>query len=1840
MAVKTINFGINFEDIGNSASKVAENLNQAISSVQLGPELEESAKALISRLEDFSTRAMGEKSPAAAEGLLTEQKLLKKRVDSLIADIRSSVRSLNLDEEIKKQLEAMESEIEAKEESLRQKMSAISSLQRIDESSVKGTGFGGARKVDVLISSIKKYYEEVESLSKKGAERNKDEQKRLDLLTERAPKILALETAIKSQIDQEVKLREEYTAEEAVVNDLIEKKNKLEESNLKGTGTNEDLRESIDKTSRSNKEFAINAQEASQETKEQQEQMRAAGSTIDSFQENIQKATQRLFGFSAIFNLTKRVLRESIRTVKELDKSFAEIAMVTTMTNKEVWKMQGAFTELAKTTGLTVTEIGKLSVAFFRQGRSMSETMKLVEAAGMAAKIAGISGEESVRFLTSAINGFQMSAEQAMVVSDKFAALAASSASSYEELATALSKVAAQAYSAGVNIDNMMGFLAAALETTREAPENIGTAFKTIFARMSEIKDYGATLEDGMDIGRVDTALKSIGVELRNNNGELRNLDEVLIDVGTGWQDLNKNQKAYVATALAGTRQQTRLLAVLENFDRTMELAEISSNSLGASYAQQAKYYQSLEYAITRLQTAWQDLIVSLTSSDVIIFFTNVITGTIENITKLVQTDVGKFFTTTLALTFSLAVGLKFLSGMYAGLTLQASKYNEMVSGQTQATLMSILMDKLKIRTLAGVAAGSKLTAAAMLKLSLATGGVLIAIGAVVAATFALVKWLIEINKNSPSKTLKSLEERTKGFGAEIYNLNKKATDVRKLTSEFEELSKKVNKSEEEVERLSSLTEQISDQLGEDYNIIDISTGLVDMNLVNEALQEIEDKAEETRQKLVFNAQVMLQTQGFDALDNLSQQYILLDKAIKASGATTEAEFKNMSKSAQQYYQYLAKAELSNLETKESYQRDGNYGPLRRIVELVPVLAEEDFKEVTDRVGEEMFQTWNEASAKRQAEILDELSQGLSEAQTEVLKRLLPGSDTIQRLREIFGAQADVVLASITNLYVYDELSDLLKDLNLEGETLNNTIANIITKGPIQAFNALASSAAGTTLSFEELRRVAIRLNDEAFKEIDTTAITTSLKGMGKNLEEVQTMLESGIDLGRVKELVQIYPELASQIANNIDLQQDGINKVMEAQKQAAIAELELENEGYENSIRILQAELNIYKEMLEDETYLKQLQQQEFVELQQQGLNAMYADYKLFAEKGTEYAIRQKEIEIRATQLMTIAQQNGQELAMESALSLARTQFGQIQGLALQTSQEIEDAIQISPRSAVEGLVKNLEAEIDKYRAFININKATIEQINNGTFWKQAEASAKEYKAQLDLIYILTQKLTFIDQKLAQYRRERDAVGVSGENYIKAIRAENAALEEKSKVLKELTAAQEQQQSALESQLGALRSNVEIINGRMIPNLKAYNKLTPEQKEIIDGVVVSYNDLNGAIFENSEQIAANTKLIAENNRIIRDRTIELYETIRSAIENFEKKKLEIIKKGIAEERKLLDERRKLYEEAFSEEDYQNELEDVNTERSNIIKQLAALEGATDLTSLRKRQDLLQKKAELDERYNLLVRDYNREALFSMLDAEAEYLDQREEAAENYYEQYISDTERMEAEINRIMQSGAENILEFLKANSDEYANSLSLVREDMENEWMNMIDQVLTSFDDVDSHIPDLSPFLNQIGNISQGISDLRNKLESLPKTIPITITTVTDDIVNDTIITEPIVPKAAGNSSSFVTPVMTQYATGGLATETGPAWLDGTPSKPERVLSPIQTELFERMVSALEGSGTTTNLSESISIGNITISTPQLNTNADFASAGRSLATELQKAISERGLNINKKR
>ena len=258
---------------------------------------------------------------------------------------------------------------------------------------------------------------------------------------------------------------------------------------------------------------------------------------------------------------------------------------------------------MAERLGTTTQEVTASMKLFYQQGLSTSEVNKMVEASAVAAALGESSMAEASETLTSIINSYNLSATEAMSVTDKISAIAIKSAADFGELSTAIEKVASSAATAGLDLDHMMGYLAKMIETTREAPADIGTSLKTITANFTQFKENPeAVNEDGFTANKVDKALQDVGIELFDKQtGQMKDLGVVIDELGMKWEDLTRNQKAYLATAIAGNRQSSRFYALMNNYDRTLQLVAEGTNSAGSAQRQYELYTQSLQASINRL---------------------------------------------------------------------------------------------------------------------------------------------------------------------------------------------------------------------------------------------------------------------------------------------------------------------------------------------------------------------------------------------------------------------------------------------------------------------------------------------------------------------------------------------------------------------------------------------------------------------------------------------------------------------------------------------------------------------------------------------------------------------------------------------------------------------------------------------------------------------------------------------------------------------------------------------------------------------------------------------------------------------------------------------------------------------------------------------------------------------------------------------------------------------------------------------------------------------------------------------------------------------------------------
>lgn len=356
------------------------------------------------------------------------------------------------------------------------------------------------------------------------------------------------------------------------------------------------------------------AKQTGEATTEMADGMRRASDEV----KQLQQSTQYFFSLRNMINLLMRGLREAVDVVKELDAAMTKTAVVTNFSVGDMWEKLPQYTANANALGASVKDMYEATTLYYQQGLNSEQAMGIANETMKMARIGGLEAADATDKMTAALRGFNMELNEtsAQRVNDVYSNLAAKTASNTEELGTAMQRTASIAASAGMSFEGTAAFLAQAIETTREPAENLGTAMKTIVARFTELKKNPLEISevDGeeVDYNKVDTALQSIGVSLKDANGQFRDLDKVFLDISQRWNSLTQTQQRYVATTAAGSRQQSRFIAMMSNYERTVQLMDFANNSAGASNEQFGKTMESLEAKLNKLKNAWNKFLMGI----------------------------------------------------------------------------------------------------------------------------------------------------------------------------------------------------------------------------------------------------------------------------------------------------------------------------------------------------------------------------------------------------------------------------------------------------------------------------------------------------------------------------------------------------------------------------------------------------------------------------------------------------------------------------------------------------------------------------------------------------------------------------------------------------------------------------------------------------------------------------------------------------------------------------------------------------------------------------------------------------------------------------------------------------------------------------------------------------------------------------------------------------------------------------------------------------------------------------------------------------------------------------
>lgn len=335
-------------------------------------------------------------------------------------------------------------------------------------------------------------------------------------------------------------------------------------------------------------------------------------------------------GIATIIAQITKAIKSMINEVIKLDKALTSLQMVTGYTDTQMEDLKDTLIDMSKELGVTVDALVSGADEWMRAGLSAADTMEALRASTIMATIANMDNATATQYLIAQMNAYGLEANELIDIVDKMSAIDIVAATSTEELGEALSRTANSAQLAGVEYDKLLAMIATVSETTRQSASAIGNSFRSIFTRLQAVSLGSLVDEEGEDISQVDTLLKNYGIDLMEVTNNLSNMGALLDLLGSKWDSYTTAQQSEIATTIAGNYQRERFIALMEEWDRVLELEQVSLESSGSAMDKYSVYQGSIEAGLNRLSSAWTELADETINSDWIKWLVDFATGFLE----------------------------------------------------------------------------------------------------------------------------------------------------------------------------------------------------------------------------------------------------------------------------------------------------------------------------------------------------------------------------------------------------------------------------------------------------------------------------------------------------------------------------------------------------------------------------------------------------------------------------------------------------------------------------------------------------------------------------------------------------------------------------------------------------------------------------------------------------------------------------------------------------------------------------------------------------------------------------------------------------------------------------------------------------------------------------------------------------------------------------------------------------------------------------------------------------------------------------------------------------------
>lgn len=330
-------------------------------------------------------------------------------------------------------------------------------------------------------------------------------------------------------------------------------------------------------------------------------------------------------------------LQGAMSYAQGLDKSLTNIRIVSGMSAEQMESFAVQANKSAQALSTTTKAYSDAALIYYQQGLSESEVKERTDVTIKMANVTGEAAADVSSYMTAIWNNFNKEGQYAEEhFADIMTKLGAETAASTDEIAAGLSKFSAVADTVGLSFEMASSAVTAVVDQTREAPEVVGTAMKTIFSRVEGLK-MGETLEDGVDLNKYSEGLKKVGVDIFDASGNLKDMDNILHEIGDTWETLSREEQIALSQTVAGVRQYNQFMAIFDNWGNVEENLERAAEAGGTLQEQADIYAESWEGARNRVKAALEDIWGKVIDDDFFIGLNNFLADFLGVISEVID---------------------------------------------------------------------------------------------------------------------------------------------------------------------------------------------------------------------------------------------------------------------------------------------------------------------------------------------------------------------------------------------------------------------------------------------------------------------------------------------------------------------------------------------------------------------------------------------------------------------------------------------------------------------------------------------------------------------------------------------------------------------------------------------------------------------------------------------------------------------------------------------------------------------------------------------------------------------------------------------------------------------------------------------------------------------------------------------------------------------------------------------------------------------------------------------------------------------------------------------------